>query len=65
MSAPCSHRLFGGGGEARLLVGARVEALIELLDQMDVDPDLELEDCRGECPDDVGEVAGATWSTVA
>jgi hypothetical protein len=59
-----------GGGEPRLFliraaIEAEVERLIGLLDWLDGDPDLELENCAGECPDDVGELPGACWLEVA
>src|SRR3546814_8673617 len=40
-------------------IAARIERLINLLDQFDGDPDYEPEtDCG---PDDVGELSGETW----
>jgi hypothetical protein len=45
----------------RAAIERTIDALITMLDALDGDPDLEPEDCARECPDDVGELAGATW----
>ncbi|HEX5183610.1 MAG TPA: hypothetical protein VFW19_10725 [Allosphingosinicella sp.] len=56
---------WSGGGGTRAAIEAEVDRLIAILDWLDGDRDLEPEDCRGECPDDVGEREGETWLSAA